>query len=165
MKKKSNTRFITQTAIIAAIYVVLTYISSVFGLASGAIQCRLSEALCVLPAFTPAAIPGLFVGCILANFLCGSMFLDILFGSLATLLGAVGTYYLSSYRFNACLFPLPAIVSNSLIIPIVLKYAYALDKSALYFFVTVGIGELISCEVLGMLLYYSLKKNEKNLFR
>ena len=86
--------FITQGAVIAAIYVVLTYIVSLLGLTNGVIQVRLSEALTILPVFTPAAIPGLFVGCIIANLLGGAIPVDIIFGSIATLIGAFFTYKL-----------------------------------------------------------------------
>ena len=84
--------FLTQAAVIAAIYVVLTIFISAFNLASGAIQVRISEALTILPFFTPAAIPGLAIGCLLSNLLTGAAGYDVVFGSLATLLGAVGTY-------------------------------------------------------------------------
>ena len=92
---KLNTKQITYSAIIAALYIILTEISNLFGLASGAIQVRISEALTILPMFTPAAIPGLFVGCFISNVLCGNLFLDVIFGSIATLLGALGTYLCS----------------------------------------------------------------------
>ena len=92
MKKRNP--FITQAALIAALYVVLTLVSAAFGLDSKAIQFRLSEVLTVLPALTPAAIPGLFIGCLLSNFICGAMLPDMIFGSLATLIGAVGTYFI-----------------------------------------------------------------------
>lgn len=79
---------------IAALYVVLTYITNLLGLASGTIQVRFSEALCILPVFTPAAIPGLFIGCLISNLITGGIIWDIIFGSIATLLGALGTYFL-----------------------------------------------------------------------
>ena len=104
-----KTKFLTQSAVIAALYVVLTYASNMLGLASGAVQLRFSEALTVLPAFTPAAVPGLFAGCLAANLLCGNMLFDVIFGSAATLLGAVGTYYLGKNKYIAPLFP---IISN-----------------------------------------------------
>ena len=100
---------IVQAALIAAIYVVLTYFISAFNLASGAIQVRISEALTILPVFTPAAIPGLFIGCLLSNLLTGCMPLDVVFGSLATLIGACGTYALRKHKWLA---PLPPIVAN-----------------------------------------------------
>ena len=84
-----NIKKMTQAAIIAALYVVLTYLAGMLGLASGAIQIRFSEALTILPVFTPAAIPGLFAGCILSNLFTGCALPDIVVGSLATLIGAV----------------------------------------------------------------------------
>ncbi|MCM1124540.1 MAG: QueT transporter family protein, partial [Eubacterium sp.] len=88
----SRTLFLAQAAMIAALYIVLTFIANAFGLANHAVQVRFSEALTVLPYFTPAAIPGLYIGCFLSNILTGCALPDILFGSLATLLGALGTY-------------------------------------------------------------------------
>ena len=99
-----NLRFLCRGALIAALYVVLTWLCSLVGLDKGVIQMRLSEALCVLPAFTGAAVPGLFAGCLLANLLTGSALPDIIFGSLATLIGALGAYAL---RKNKWLVPLP----------------------------------------------------------
>ena len=134
--------FIVQAAMIAAVYVVLTYFVSAFNLASGAIQIRISEALTILPVFTPAAVPGLFVGCLLANLLTGCMPLDVVFGSLATLIGAAGTYVL---RRNRWLAPIPPIVSNTVIVPFVLAYVYMAEGTIPFFMLTVGIGEVISC--------------------
>lgn len=163
MKRNNRIRFICYSGIIAAVYVVLTYLTNLFGLASGAVQCRLSEALCVLPAFTPSAIPGLFVGCFLSNVFTGCNVIDVIFGSIATLLGAYGTYILAKHRFTHFTYPIPAIISNTVIIPFVLKYAYGFDGGMWYFFVTVGLGEIVSCGFLGTILYYSFRKNGKNL--
>ena len=160
-KKKSYTSSIVHGAVIAALYVVMTYLTNVLGLANGAIQVRFSEALTILPLFTPAAIPGLFVGCLLSNILTGGIIWDIVFGSLATLLGAIGTYLLKRHVFVA---PLPPILANTLIIPFVLRYAYALEGSVPYFMLTVGIGEIVSCGVLGILLYYALEKRKRYIF-
>ncbi len=157
MKK---TKSITQAAIIAALYVVLTFVANAMGLASGAIQIRLSEALTILPYFTPAAIPGLFVGCLLSNILVGGVIWDIIFGSLATLIGALGTYALRKFKWLA---PLPPILSNTIIVPLVLIYAYGVQDALPYLMATVGIGEVISAGVLGMILLKSLEKH-KNIF-
>ena len=140
---------IVKAGAIAGVYVVLTFVSALFGLSSGAIQVRLSEALCVLPIFMPQAVPGLFVGCALANTLTGGLPMDILFGSLATLIGALGTRLL---RKNRILALLPPILSNTIIIPFVLKFTYGIPGSVWYFMLTVGLGEVISCGVLGWLL-------------
>lgn len=145
----SKITYITQAALIAAIYTVLTMIAAGFDLASGAIQVRFSEALTILPFFTPAAIPGLTIGCLLSNTLTGCALPDIIFGTLATFLGAVGSCAL---RKNRWLCALPPIISNMLIIPFILTYAYHIPGGVPLFMLTVGLGELISCMVLGQLL-------------
>ena len=159
--KKSNVLFLTHAAMIAALYVVLTFLSNAFGLASGAIQIRISEALTILPYFTPAAVPGLFVGCLLSNVLTGCALFDVLFGSLATLLGAIGTRIL---RKSKWLTPIPPIVSNMVIVPLVLTYVYDLPGGIPYLMLTVGIGEVISCGVLGLSLLSVLSKYRTKLF-
>ena len=154
--------FIVHAAVIAALYVVLTLIANTLGLANYAIQVRFSEALTILPFFTPSAIPGLFIGCILSNLLTGCVPLDVLFGSMATLLGALGTYFLRKY--SKWLAPICPILANTLIVPFVLAYIYRFDGSIPYFMVTVGMGEFISCGVLGMILLNVLQKYKKQLF-
>lgn len=154
--------FLTQAAMIAALYVVLTFIANAFGLASGAIQVRLSEALAILPFFTPAAIPGLYIGCMLANLLTGGCLLDILVGSLASLIGALGAYALRRWKW---LVPLPTIIANALIVPFVLIYGYGLVDAWWYLFLTVGAGEIISCGILGMGLLFLLRNYSVQLFR
>ena len=150
---------ICQAAVIAALYVVLTYVFSAF--ASGVIQVRVSEALTILPAFTPAAIPGLVIGCLLSNTLTGCVLLDIIFGSVATLIGALGSYAL---RRHTWLVPIPPIVSNMIIVPFVLRFAYGATDAFPFMIATVGAGEIISCYLLGMLLYGALKKMNHSLF-
>lgn len=159
MKQKTN--FICVTAMIAALYVVLTFIANAFGLASGVIQIRLSEALTVLPFFAPAAIPGLTIGCLLSNWMTGCVLWDIIFGTLATLLGALGSYALRKYPW---LVPIPPIVANTVIVPFVLRYAYGAADALPYMMATVGIGEILSCYVLGMILLTALKKFRVPLF-
>lgn len=160
--KNKKSYFITQAAVIAAIYVVLTLAVNAFDLANGAIQVRISEALTVLPFFTPAAIPGLFVGCLLSNFLTGAPIWDVIFGSLATLLGAAGTYMLRRQKWLA---PVPPVIANILIIPPVLHFAYGLPGGIPFFMLTVGIGEIISCGILGMLLLFLLQKYRHIIFQ
>ncbi len=159
--RNKNVANLTRAAIIAALYVVLTYIANALGLASGSIQVRFSEALTILPFFTPAAIPGLFVGCLLSNILTGCALPDIIFGSIATLLGALGTYFLR--KKSPWLAPVSPIAANTVIVPFVLLYAYGVQPLWLSF-ITVGIGEIISCGVLGMLLLFALKKRAGALF-
>ncbi len=150
-------KFICHAAIIAAIYVVLTYLAAAMGLANKAIQVRFSEALCVLPYFTPAAVPGVTVGCLLANFLTGCEPLDILFGTLATLIGAVLARLLRKYKW---LVPLPSVLSNMAIIPPVLMFVYHVPDAYPLLLFTVGLGEVISIYGLGMLLLFALKKRK-----
>ena len=158
--KNQKALFLTQGAAIAALYVILTLLANALGLSSYVIQVRFSEALTILPFFTSAAIPGLFVGCILSNFLTGGLLLDVIFGSLATLLGALGTYTL---RRHPRLAPLPPIISNVLIVPWVLAYVYHFEGSIPYFMLTVGLGEVISCGVLGTILLHVLQKYRRYL--
>lgn len=159
MNKK--TLFLCRAAVIAALYVALTYVSAVMGLSSGAIQIRFSEALCVLPFFTYAAVPGLTVGCFVANLLFGASTLDIIFGTLATLIGAVGAYYCRRFPL---LVPVPTVVSNTVIIPLVLYFSGVSEGTIPFMMLTVGIGELLSAAVLGVALLYTLKKYSKVLF-
>ena len=140
---------VVQGALVGALYVILTVISNMFGLASGVIQIRLSEALTILPVFTPAAIPGLFVGCIISNIITGCMPLDVIFGALATLAGAYGTYLLRKRKMLASI---PPILANVLVIPWVLSLVYSFEGSILYFTITVLVGEFISAGLLGQLL-------------
>ncbi|MCL2253008.1 MAG: QueT transporter family protein [Lachnospiraceae bacterium] len=167
--------FITQAAMIAALYVVLTFIANAFGLAGdNAVQVRFSEALTILPFFITSAIPGLTIGCLLANFLTGAHWLDIIFGSTATLIGAVFTYFIGkmarSYQKSKkpkanqikWLAPLPPIISNAVIVPFILLFAYGIRPlwlSAIF----VALGQVISCGILGMMLLFALEK--RNIFK
>ena len=148
-----STQYLTHAAAIAAIYTVLTVIAAGFGLANGAVQVRFSEALTVLPFFTPAAVPGLAVGCLISNIVTGCALPDIIFGTLATLLGALGSHALRRNRF---LVSLPPILANTIIIPFVLSYAYHIPGGIPYFMLTVGAGEVISCLLFGQILLTAL---------
>ena len=155
---KNNTLYLTQASLIAALYVMLTIISNFAGLASGVIQFRLSEMLTILPVFTPAAIPGLAVGCAVANLATGCALWDVAFGTLATTLGALGTYYIGrKYPYAGPAFPIAA---NALIVPKVLQVVYGAEGTYWYFMLTVGIGEILSCGVLGIILYRVLRKTK-----
>lgn len=158
--ENEKTTFITQGAVIAAIYVVLVFVFDYWSF--GPIQFRVAEALTILPYFTPAAIPGLFIGCLIANILGGAVIWDIVFGSIATLIGAVGTYLL---RKNKWLAPLPPIIANTIIVPWVLKYAYGSEGMIPFFMLTVGGGEIIVCGILGMLLLFALNKYRHQIFK
>ena len=144
---------------ISAIYVVLTVVFAPFGF--GEVQIRISEALTVLPMFTPAAIPGLFIGCLISNILGGAIVLDVIFGSIATLLGAVGSYLL---RHNKKLVPIPPIMANVLIVPFVLKIGYGVPLPIWLMMISIGLGEIISCGILGSMLMRVLDSYKKVIF-
>lgn len=158
----NRTRNIVYAAIIAALYVVLTEFAAMLGLASQPIQLRFSEALNALCLFTPYAIPGMFIGCLIANLVTGAVVWDVIFGSIATLIGAIGVYLLRKNKILALVCP---VVSNAVIIPFVLTYAYGLTDGIWYFVLTVGIGQIISCTVLGYFLGKAVDKRKKWLFR
>ena len=138
--KNKNVAFMTQAAMIAAIYVVLTYVFAPFSF--GEVQIRIAEALTILPVFTPAAIPGLFVGCIVGNILGGAILPDIIFGSIATLIGAFFTYQLRNK--NRFLAPLPPIIANTVIVPFVLRYGYGVALPIPFMMLTVGIDRVLA---------------------
>ena len=150
-----------QAAMIAAIYVVLTVIFA--PISFGQIQFRVSEALVVLPVFTPAAIPGLFIGCLIGNILGGAILPDIIIGSIATLIGAVFTWMLR--RRSRFLAPLPPILANALLVPFVLYYGYQIIIPIPLQMLTVGLGEVLSCGVLGMIVYAVMDKYKAVIFK
>ena len=159
--KNKNVAFMTPAAMIAAIYVVLTYVFAPFSF--GEVQIRIAEALTILPVFTPAAIPGLFVGCIVGNILGGAILPDIIFGSIATLIGAFFTYQLrNKSRFLA---PLPPIIANTVIVPFVLRYGYGVALPIPFMMLTVGVGEVVGCGVLGLVLYTALNRYKNVIFK
>ena len=161
--RNKKLRSLTLGATVAALYVLLTWIAGIFGLDSGAVQLRLSEMLCVLPIFFPSAISGLYFGCMLANLLNNCVILDVVFGSLATLIGALGTY---SLRRRPYLSLIPPILANTVIVPFVLVFGYGLPftvPSVLLSALTVCIGEVLSCGVLGVFLMKIVKKYLPNL--
>ena len=159
MQNKKSTLWLTQGAIIAAMYVALTRVFA--PISYGAIQLRIAEVLTILPMFTSSAIPGLFIGCLLANLLGGAVLLDVVFGSLATLIGAALGWML---RKNRWLVPIPAVLANALIIPFVLRYGYAVDMPLWLMMLTVGAGEVGGCYILGELLASVLLKR-RDIFR
>ena len=153
LKSRFTPHQIATAGIIAAIYAVLSLFSSVFGIAYGPIQCRFSEALTVLPFFLPEAIPGLFVGCLVTNLMSTVGPLDLIFGSLATLLAALWTRRMP----NKWLAPLPPVICNAVIIGAMIAwYEVGFTEAFWGMFafnaLTVGIGEAIACYVLGLLL-------------
>ena len=159
-KTQKRTLYLCQAAVISALYVMLTFLANMLGLASGVIQIRLSEMLCLLPIFVPAAIPGVTIGCLLANLLTGAVWLDILIGPIATLLGALGTYALRKHRVLATI---PPILSNALIIPLVLAYGSGMEEAIWWMMITVGVGEILSVGVIGLIFIRASEKILKKL--
>ena len=160
-KGRKSALYLTRGAMIAALYVALTYFSNLFGLANGAIQFRISEALCILPIFFPEAVPGLFVGCLISNLITSANVFDVIFGSFATLLGAIGARLLRKLPTRLLwLATLPTVLSNILIVPPVLIFAYGATDAYLWLVLTVGIGEIVCAGVGGTVLGYSLKKTK-----
>lgn len=159
--KDNKVLFMAQAAMIAAIYVVLCIAFA--PISYGAIQVRVAEALTILPYFTPAAIPGLFIGCLIANFAGGSIMIDVIIGSLATLLGAIGTWLLR--KKSRYLAPLPPILTNTLLVPYVLRYGYGEPLPIPFLMATVGIGEIAACGIMGLVVLTVLNKYRKYIFR
>lgn len=160
-KSRKSTLYIVQAALIAAIYVVLTLVFK--PISFDFIQVRIAEALTILPMFLPAAVPGLFLGCLIANFFGGAVLWDVIFGSLATLLGAFFSYKLKENRW---LVPVPPIVANVIVVPLVLKYAYGISEvPLLLMMVYIFVGEFVSCFILGELLASVLIKNHFSFFK
>lgn len=153
--KNKRILYLTQAAIVAAIYVVLTLFSK--PLSFGFVEVRLSEALCVLPFLMPSSVWGLFAGCFIANIFSGSIF-DIVFGSLATLIGA----YIASKIKIKWLCPLPTVLSNAIIIPLVIMNYSKIWSLSAYFIAAGGVlaSEIVSVYVVGMVLLLALEKNK-----
>ncbi len=160
-RQRARILYVTQAGLIAALYTVLTCAVGALGLANGAIQLRLSEALCVLPFFTSAALPGLTIGCLISNLITGCIWQDVVFGTLATLLGALGAYALRRFPW---LVPLPTVISNTVIVPLVLAYGYRFEDGLPYLMTTVGIGEVLSAYVCGMILLFALRPYGRRIF-
>ena len=149
--QKLNTRQITAAALIGGIYVALSYFGNIFGLTYGPVQFRFSEALTVLPFLNPLATWGLFVGCVLSNILSPYGLLDLIFGSLATLLAGLLTARCTS-RWLA---PLPPVVCNGILVGGLISYqevgfTAAFPGTFLFNCSTVALGELVVCYVLGL---------------
>ena len=145
---------------IAAFYIVLTVLSSLLGIASGPVQVRLSEALCILPALTPAAVPGLFAGCFLANLVTGCPLPDVIAGSFTTLLAAHLTRVLSGkVPEKPVLWTLPPVILNTVVVTVLLIKVYGYAVPWYLLAGSILLGELISCTGLGLLLLKLLRKH------
>lgn len=155
-------KYMVQSAIAAALYAALSLTTIPLG---PFVQFRISEALCILPCFMPAAAPGLFLGCLITNIYMNANILDIIFGSLATLIGALCTLKIK----NKFLAPIPTVISNTVIIPVIIVFAYMTEEARnieVYLLNVLGVfvGEVLSAYVLGILLYTALEK-QKNIFK
>ena len=157
--KKRGTKFLIQSAVIAAIYAALTL--ALAPLSYGVMQVRVAEALTVLPFFTPAAVPGLFVGCFLANLLGPYGLADIVGGSLTTLIAAICSYKL---REKPLLVPLPPVIANGVIIGAMLHYLFGVPVPLWGCMLGVALGEAITCYGLGLPLLKYLSRY-KNIFK
>ena len=159
-KNKDKLLKLTYAAIIASLYVALSWVSEIFGLAHLVPQVRLGEALCVLVWFTPAAVPGLFVGCIIANLTMGCVVWDVILGSAATLIGA----YLGSKLKSRWLVPIPTVISNTLIVPFVIYFFYLNRAGGIAAFgvAAAGVfaGEVVSAYIIGMVLLFAVESRK-----
>lgn len=156
---KFDTKYLTRAAVIAALYVVLTYLAGLMNLAYGPVQFRFSEALTVLPFLFPEAIPGLFVGCIVSNLISPYGALDLVVGSLATLIAAIWTAKCGKRWFA----PMPPVIANALLVGAMIAWYEAgfgagFPAAFAYNALTVGLGELVVCYVLGLPLLTVLEK-------
>ncbi|MDY5220899.1 MAG: QueT transporter family protein [Aristaeellaceae bacterium] len=157
---KLNTRSLTRAAIIAALYLLLTF--ALQAISFGAVQFRIAEALMLLPVLTVDAVPGLFIGCLLGNLLGGGVWYDVLLGSLATLLAAMAVRRLRNRPLLAAAMPT---VFNGLIVGPIVYLAYvrapgeAIQWALLYSsMATVALGEVVVCYVLGLPLLKVLRR-------
>ena len=153
--QNKKTRFLTEAAIVAALYVVLTLVSKPFMI--GLVEVRISEALCILPYFMPSSVWGLFIGCLISNVFSGQL-IDVIIGSLATLIGA----FIASKIKIKWLCPLPTVLSNALLIPIVIMYCSNQWGVDVYLASAGGVfaSEVASAYVLGMVLLLALEKTK-----
>ena len=160
MKRKNAVLYTTRGAMIAALYVAITWLCTLMGLSSGVIQFRISEAMCILPIFLPEAVPGLFIGCMLANLMGSGIIWDVVFGGLATLIGAIGARMMRRLpkRLIWCA-TLPTVIANMLIIPLVLIFAYGATESFPFIAMTVGIGEAVCAGMGGTGLYHLINNS------
>ncbi len=167
--RNKKTVFVVQAAIIATMYMGLTYTSNMLNLAFGGIQLRFSEALTILTAFSPASIAGLTVGCLLSNISSPLGLLDITFGTVATLLAGILSYKTRNIKFKdlPILSPIFPVLINAVIVglenTIFMPQGFALE----IFLITAGqiaIGQIFMCYGLGLPLYRIIKSSKLNMF-
>ena len=159
--KNPSVRRLAVSAVLAAVYAALT-ISTGF-MSYGGVQFRIAEALGVLPFFFPVTTWGLFIGCLIANVLGGGIILDVIAGSIATLIAAVATYLLRGK--SKYLASVPPVVANALIVPWVLKYGYGEPLSIPFMMGTVGLGEILTATIVGTILLLVLERYRSHIFK
>ncbi len=163
-RARRRTRFVTQAAMIAAIYAMLTYACALF--AQGALQFRVGEAMMILPYFTPAAIPGLVIGYLIGYFLVGSLW-DAIFGGIAAGVAAVIIYligrYLGKFRFAKYLASIPPIITTSIVMPLILMYVYNSTETYWLLLFMCASGETITCFGIGQLFFRFVEKYRTHL--
>jgi len=157
-----TTKYLSHAGIIAALYAALTILLA--PISYGLVQCRVSEAMSILPVFTGAAVPGLFLGCLIANLLTGAAIYDVIFGSLATLLAALCTHLLAKKHAPRALLPLPSVLFNAVIIGWLLVTVYGVNVPLPLSMLYVGIGQAVACYGLGLPLMFVLEKKVPQLF-
>ncbi|MGN0763007.1 MAG: QueT transporter family protein [Aristaeellaceae bacterium] len=156
-KKLLTTRSVCLSAMIAALYAALTLLLA--PISYGAIQCRISEAMTLLPILLPQAIPGLVIGCLVANLLSPVAVWDVIFGTLATLIAALGTYWLRKKPLLAALCPVAA---NGVIVGVMLAVFYALPLWMTM--LEVAVGEAVAV-ALGFILLAALRRVDLSRFQ
>lgn len=158
-----NTKHITQSAAICAVYIALSWIFAPISFGHNLFQMRISEVMTVLPLYTPAAIPGLFLGCALSNMLIGGLgIIDLVFGSLATLSAAVCTYLMRRKPKSISL--LPPVIINAVVVGAYLNYLISPEINILINMGWVLLGQAVSCYGLGLPLCKILDKYGKKYF-
>lgn len=156
-------RNVIYAGVIAAIYACLTIAFA--PISYGPVQARISEALFVLPCFTDAAVPGLFLGCLLSSMLTGAPVYDVIFGSAATLLASVLTRVLAKRSVSKWLLPLPTVFCNAIIVGLILKVFYAETLPLSLLMLYVALGEALICYLLGLPLRALLARYADRLFK
>ncbi len=149
-------KYIVMGAAIAAIYATLTLVLQ--PISFSVYQVRVSEALSILPYFTSSAVPGLFIGCLIANLLGGAVIWDVVFGSIATLIAAAIAYFMKKHNVSKFLIPLPSVIANTIIIGLLMRYVYNFDMSLLLCMLSIFVGQAIACYVVGIPLMLAIEK-------
>ena len=161
MKHFRNTKVLTQAALVAAVYTALCMLLHPISFGFGGVELRVSEALTLLPVMMPAAVPGLFIGCLMANLLGGATMLDVVFGSLTTLVAAVLTRKHRDRPVIAAAWP---VILNALVIGMLLKFAYGLAMPLWLCMLSIGAGQAVACYAIGLPLMRMMRRVPERFF-